>query len=186
MTTIETPVLTFTPELAERVVGELILASDISAIRSEEVDSLTATDYEAYQVFGDVLARWLPRGEDGADAATRGFLVGRRIVRLAAGEATLPPRQVNAATGYYAFVQKYPDRLDRDFTRDYAAHPVITALVDKTIPNPITSAHAKLAFNLYGKEANPNRPLEPIPSARTKGRQFVGAASAGVLKRRRR
>ncbi len=185
-TTIEGRRLDFDQITINHVANEVLGATDLAVIQKEEVTFMG--DLAVLDIFTRVVQRGYSRGEKIADASIRGFLLGHRVVREAAGESPLAPRPVEAAQNYYSLVMADGGRLDSDFERDFAQYAAIAGLV-LGLKDRYTAAHTKLVLNLYGKEANPNRPLELIPtpkpkSERPKHRQFIGAASASVRGRR--
>lgn len=183
-TTVEGQRLYFNQEAIDNAASEILGITELSVIQKEEVTFMG--DLAVRDIFTRVVQRGYSRGERIADASIRGFLLGHRVIREAAGESPLAPRPVEAAQNYYSLVMADGGRLDNDFERDFAEYTAIAGLV-VGLKDRYTAAHTKLALNLYGKEANPDRPLELISAPRPKRpshRQFIGAASASVRARR--
>jgi len=151
----------FPPELVETIWSD-VRGTDSNQFRLDElkiiennapIDRLRADVYEV---------TINQKGKEAADSYLMGYLLGHRVLRSAYGQATLPPRSPQLIAGYRKAIAVESGRLTRDFIRDYEGHEAVIDLVTNKMRMPSAQYGAKLIFALYGRLANPDRPLVHI------------------------
>jgi hypothetical protein len=159
------PQLDFSPQVVEQALDEVKSPPTLGDLRATELPYIEGSGI--YDLWINMVREAAPLDARDILAPYKGFILGTAMVRLAAG-GDLPVRSPVVVNHYAAQIERRPDRLEADFTRDYYRHLPVLDLFERILTLDRLKQNAKMVLNVFGDLANPERPPFEFPQPRLK------------------